>query len=201
MCRTILKEIEYKEFKTTIYKEKHNPSVVCTKEVDGYDDLKYFFTNKFTGWSLSYDEIVVKQEILFKERIDYFYTEIESVNKDNLYELLSKYAIVHVPDYDFSYSFIDENIFKIIMNQYNKNNGIRLMKNPNIKTKVVHSETKSAWNVVGVDLGYKYKIARIPYICSNDESITERNRVEALEHAAFISKCFNNAEIIISVVK
>ena len=37
------------------------------------------------------------------------------------------------------------------------------MTNPKIKTKVVHSQTKSAYNVVGTSLGNKYKIARIPY--------------------------------------
>lgn len=31
-----------------------------------------------------------------------------------------------------------------------------------MKTKVVHSESKLAWNVVGTQCGRKYKIARVP---------------------------------------
>ena len=38
-----------------------------------------------------------------------------------------------------------------------------------VKTKVVHSQTKSAWNVIGTDLGGKYKIARVPYVTIDDE--------------------------------
>lgn len=65
------------------------------------------------------------------------------------------------------------------------------MKNPKIKTKVVHSQTKSAWNVIGENLGGKYKIARVPYVCVENENVTDRNRIEAFEHATFISYCFN----------
>ena len=32
-----------------------------------------------------------------------------------------------------------------------------------IKTKVIHSKSKPAWNVVGETLGGKYKIARVLY--------------------------------------
>ena len=67
----------------------------------------------------------------------------------------------------------------------------------NIKTKVIHSKSKSAWNVVGVNLGGKYKIARVPYLIIDGENvITEREKREALEHANFISFCFNNAHEI-----
>lgn len=61
---------------------------------------------------------------------------------------------------------------------------------------VVHSRTKSAWNVIGTTLGGKYKIARVPYVCVDHEGITEMNRIEAFEHAGFISYCFNNANDI-----
>jgi hypothetical protein len=60
-----------------------------------------------------------------------------------------------------------------------------------MKTKVVHSESKDAWNVVGTEVGNKFKIARIPYLVVNNEIFTTRNKNEALEHALFISKCFN----------
>lgn len=71
------------------------------------------------------------------------------------------------------------------------------MKNPNIKTKVVHSQTKSAWNVIGTILGSKYKIVGIPYLTVNDDVITERERKEAFEHAQFISFCFNHSDDIL----
>jgi len=67
------------------------------------------------------------------------------------------------------------------------------MRKENIKTKVVHSESKPAWNVVGTSLGCKRKIARVPYIPSydDDESAFLRKQ-EAFEHAEFISFCFIN---------
>jgi len=59
-----------------------------------------------------------------------------------------------------------------------------------MKTKVVHSETKSAWNIVSTEIGSKYKIARVPYVITGcSQEIDGRNRKEALDHAQFISKC------------
>ena len=62
-----------------------------------------------------------------------------------------------------------------------------------IKTEIKHSESKNAWNVVGIGpLGSKYKIARCPYVVFEDnEIITTMNKHEALEHARFISESFN----------
>lgn len=69
-------------------------------------------------------------------------------------------------------------------------NGNKSMKA--IKTKVVHSISKLAWNVVGTYLGGKHKIARCPYIIVDGSEITStRNKHEAMEHALFISECFN----------
>lgn len=70
------------------------------------------------------------------------------------------------------------------------------MDNPKIKTKVVHSNTKDAFNVVGTTLGAKYKIARIPYLVTDNKEITERKKAEAKSHADFISYCFNNSDSI-----
>lgn len=70
------------------------------------------------------------------------------------------------------------------------------MEDPGIKTRVVHSQTKSAWNIVGEKLGGKYKIARVPYVCVNDQCVTDKNRVEAFKHAEFISYCFNHSDAI-----
>jgi hypothetical protein len=64
-----------------------------------------------------------------------------------------------------------------------------------IKTEVKHSLSKHAWNVVGTQLGVKYKIARVPYIAiEGNEILTTRNKHEALEHALFISRCFNEKQ-------
>ncbi len=65
---------------------------------------------------------------------------------------------------------------------------------PEHNTKVVHSESKSAWNIIGVPLGSKYKIARLPYETSDDPYINTMNKNEALVHAQFISRCFNSLE-------
>lgn len=62
-----------------------------------------------------------------------------------------------------------------------------------VNTKVKHSESKNAWNVIGTALGAKYKIARVPYlVVEDDEILTTQNKYEALEHAIFISYCFCN---------
>ena len=76
-----------------------------------------------------------------------------------------------------------------------------MVKNPKIKTRVVHSQTKSAWNVIGETPGCKFKIARLPYYTCTNESISERNRIEALAHAEFISYCFNNSNSICAKAK
>lgn len=66
-----------------------------------------------------------------------------------------------------------------------------------INTNVVHSQSNNAWNVIGTKLGSKYKIARVPYIeVENNEILTNRYKAEALEHALFISYCFNNSDKI-----
>lgn len=74
------------------------------------------------------------------------------------------------------------------------------MQNPNIKTKVVHSESKDARNVVGDRITSKYKIERIPYLKTGDEITDTREKAEALLHAEFISKCFNKSDEIMSII-
>lgn len=75
------------------------------------------------------------------------------------------------------------------------------MKNPNIKTKVIHSKSKPAYNIVGTKLGGKYKIAIVPYVPSLSVEVIDATRDEALQHAEFISHCFNNSEIIYQHLK
>ena len=68
------------------------------------------------------------------------------------------------------------------------------MELPKISTKVIHSETKPAWNVVATSHGDKYKIARVPYTENSVVSgqlIVNQSKQQAYEHAKFISDCFN----------
>jgi hypothetical protein len=74
------------------------------------------------------------------------------------------------------------------------------MENPNINTKVVHSESKNAWNIIGTSLGAKYKIARIPYLTTSNEIIDTTEKSEALRHAKFISECFNKSDYILPLL-
>ena len=65
-----------------------------------------------------------------------------------------------------------------------------------MKTKVVHSQSKTAWNVVGTMPGCKYKIARVPYMVVPDNEIyTTREKAEALEIAMFISASLDRWEV------
>jgi len=57
-----------------------------------------------------------------------------------------------------------------------------------MKTKVVHSQSKNAWNVVSEEWGSKYKIARIPYEQFDNDILNTRWKYEALEIAMHLSK-------------
>jgi len=70
------------------------------------------------------------------------------------------------------------------------------MEDPKIKTKVVHSKTNNAWNIIGTELGAKYKIARIPYLVTGNEIQDTVEKSEALRHAYFISLCFNKSDVV-----
>ena len=71
------------------------------------------------------------------------------------------------------------------------------MKNPlNQKVTIKHSESKTAWNIIGTRLGDRYKIARIPYHQLTDdgeykEEYNTREKAKALEIAQFIRNSFN----------
>jgi hypothetical protein len=74
------------------------------------------------------------------------------------------------------------------------------MKNPNIKTKIIHSKSKPAWNIIGTKIGGKYKIASVPYVPSESVEVIDLTRDEALEHAEFISSCFNKSDSIMELI-
>ena len=57
-----------------------------------------------------------------------------------------------------------------------------------MKTKVVHSQSKLAWNVIGTELGLKYKIARVPYEQCDNEVLNTKAKNEALNIAIHISE-------------
>jgi hypothetical protein len=52
---------------------------------------------------------------------------------------------------------------------------------------IKHSESKSAFNVIGTNLGEKYKIARCPYVVSELTELTDRERKEAEANAKLIA--------------
>ena len=59
--------------------------------------------------------------------------------------------------------------------------------------KVLHSKSKSSWNIVSNKLNTKFKIAQIPYVTDDRfKEVSEKNRLEAFEYANFISKALNN---------
>ncbi|CAH1002711.1 hypothetical protein LEM8419_03583 [Neolewinella maritima] len=76
------------------------------------------------------------------------------------------------------------------------------MNDTNLKTKVVHSRSKPAWNVVGTSLGAKHMVAKVPYEVGKYGDTLEYLKGEAKEHADFISHCFNrSADICVAVKK
>jgi hypothetical protein len=74
------------------------------------------------------------------------------------------------------------------------------MENPKIKTKIVHSKSKPAWNIIGTKLGGKYKIASVPYVPSESTEVIDETRDEAFGHAEFISSCFNKSDSLIELI-
>ena len=70
------------------------------------------------------------------------------------------------------------------------------MENPlTQKVEIKHSESKDAWNVIGTNVGSRYKIARIPYLVLKDvdykDMTNTREKAEALKIAEFIVQSFN----------
>jgi hypothetical protein len=76
-----------------------------------------------------------------------------------------------------------------------------ISQNLNFETIVVHSRSKAAWNIVSTRLGAKYKIAAIPYVESEEHTISTNNRIKAFEHATYINKCLNQYEEIINLLR
>ena len=68
----------------------------------------------------------------------------------------------------------------------------------NTECKVVHSESKSAWNVVGTVAGGKYKLARVLYNVDSrmSDELNMRERKEALEIAKFTAQSLKRARDI-----
>lgn len=65
------------------------------------------------------------------------------------------------------------------------------------KWKVVHSVSKDAWNVVNTELGGKYKIARVPYVVSEDNDEWDlKRKIQAENIAQLISKAPEMREML-----
>lgn len=66
------------------------------------------------------------------------------------------------------------------------------------KWKYLHSESKDAWNVIGAQLGSRYKIARCPYLQNIDFSIeyNEQEKTEQKANALLISKAPEMLELL-----
>lgn len=64
-----------------------------------------------------------------------------------------------------------------------------------MKTKVVHSQTKAAWNIVDTIPGDTYKLARIPYYViahlKNDDPLNQDERKRAYDLAERTSRFLN----------
>jgi len=60
-----------------------------------------------------------------------------------------------------------------------------------VMTKVVHSNSKPAWNIVGTVVGGQYKWARVPYNVCDHDALDTKFKHEALLLAEFISKQIN----------
>lgn len=126
-------------------------------------------------------------------------TEVDKYYKKSLRESLMRN--INTP---LSEDFVQESLKEIELDNFKKNRGrFGIESNSkmqsqrpfekNMKTEVVHSLTKNAFNVVNRQLGGKYKIARVPYeVVPGESLISENNKVEAFKHATFISNAFNN---------
>lgn len=85
------------------------------------------------------------------------------------------------------------------------------MEHPNIKASVIADTNNYKYLVVGIEWGMKEIICEVPYevifwseeaalnseYLSASKQMNDKNRNEALEHAKFISYCFNNPKNII----
>ena len=119
-------EIEYKGFKAVIWYEVGNRYNLTKWYIsyninDYYDERYYFYTNKYQQKEITSGEILDKIKNEFITNVDKFYTDMESVNKDTLLELIEKYALISVGSYDEHYDYIEKMIFNPILEKYNQN--------------------------------------------------------------------------------
>lgn len=65
---------------------------------------------------------------------------------------------------------------------------------------IKHSISKPAWNVVGKELGGRYKIARLPYLVTNDPEIDIKENQEQYTNAKLIASAPELLEMVILLV-
>lgn len=74
------------------------------------------------------------------------------------------------------------------------------MEDPKLRVEIKHSESKSAWNIIGTKLGSKYKVARIPYVVIvGNKTLARNEKDEAFKIAKYLCFCFNNSKEILSM--
>jgi len=60
------------------------------------------------------------------------------------------------------------------------------------KAKVMHSESKDAWNVIGTVLGGRWKIARFPYLqIEGSQDYNEKEKIEQYSNAMLLADAIN----------
>jgi hypothetical protein len=72
------------------------------------------------------------------------------------------------------------------------------------KWKVVHSQSKNAWNVINTSLGCKYKIARFPYEPINITGYDDYNttiKEEARQNALLFAEAPNMKRKLDTIIK
>ena len=61
-----------------------------------------------------------------------------------------------------------------------------------MNVKVIHSESKPAWNIVNTILGGKYKLVNVPYVRTGvDPEVASANKEEARKLANYLANCIN----------
>jgi len=69
--------------------------------------------------------------------------------------------------------------------------------NPQIKVRIVHSKTEPAWRIISMSISDKQEVAIIPYnVIEGSEMYNTEKKNEALQHARFVTRCFNNVDKI-----
>lgn len=120
------KGIEYKGFKAVIWNKignEFNPTkwYISYNKDDFYNQREYFYTSCYEQTHITTKGLVEIIENDFRLGVDNFYIDTESVNKETFLELIEKYALISVGQYDDRYDYIEKMFFNPILEKYNEN--------------------------------------------------------------------------------